>query len=337
MPVVKTQSSFLSRIFPTPDFLTLDPVSLDISPGAVRIMKLMKTNVGKIPKIYDEIILNEPCSLLEKESDLETCDELRSAIKKLRDTYKLKFVSVSLPELKTYIYKTRLPKEALKTIGETLKFSLEENVPINPQDVLFQYSVIDKKKSVHSDHIDVVVSALPKSVIEMYTRLLKDLDLTAVSFESESHSLARSLVKKDDPGSYLLVHFDVTKVSLAIVEHNVVQYTSSLPIGSDEIIKDLNGASAQTLKEQINKLLVYWFTNKNDPDADHRIEIAILSGAISNQTGLEDFLERGLRLSVKVGDVWQNAFSLDDYIPPIDHTKSLDYATAVGLALINTE
>lgn len=338
MPIAKIKSSFLASGFPAPRFLTLDPVGLDISSAAVRIMKLSKIKAGNVPHVYDEFVLNSPCALLEQESDLHNCDELRSALTKLRDTYKLHYVAVSLPELKTYIFKTTLPKEALKTLKDTLLFKLEENVPLPPQDVVFQYFVLKANGSdVRDGHIDVVVSALPKSVIETYTKLLSELNLSPISFESESQSLARTLVQKNDPGSYLLINLGVSTVNLSIVERNVVQYTSSLPMGSQEIIADLTGPQAQTLKEQINKLLIYWFTNRNDPDNDHKIEIAILSGSAATAPGLVDFLARGLRLSVKLGNVWQNAFSIDDHIPPITFEKSLDYATATGLALLYKE
>lgn len=209
---------------------------------------------------------------------------------------------------------------------------------MSPEDVVFQYSILEPRKGVaHEGHIDVVVSTLPKTVIEMYTQLLHELELEPISFESESHSLARSLVKKNDQSSYLLIHFGATKVNLSIVERGSVQYASSFSAESKEIVADFAGEQAQSLKKQINKLLVYWFTNKSDMESDHKIEVAILSGSVAMTPGLVDFLERGLHLSVNTGVVWQNAFSIDDHIPPINHDKSLDYAVAIGLALLNKE
>jgi len=338
MPIVKVKSNFLSNYFPTPKFLTFDVAGLDISHGAVRVMKLESNNFGFVPHIYDEIILDAPCALLEQESDLHNCEELRNSLKKLKETYKLEYVSVSIPELKTYIFKTKLPKEALKTIDQAILFKLEENVPIPPKDVVFQYSVLSiDKDSVSDDGINVVVSALPKSVISTYTKLLLEAGLHPVSFESESHSLARTLVRKGDNSSYILVNFGISTINLSIVERSIVQYTSSLPINSSEIVQDLNGPQAKVLKEQINKLLIYWFTNKNDPDDDKKIEMAILSGSFSTTPGLVEFLSKGLKLSVVLGNVWQNAFSIDNYVPSITFEKSLDYATATGLALLDKE
>lgn len=336
MPIVKVKSSFISNYFPTPKFLSFDVAGLDITHGAIRVMKLEKNNAGYVPHIYDEIILNTPCALLEQESDLYSCDELRDSLKKLKEQYKLEYVSVSVPELKTYIFKTKLPKEALKTIDQAILFKLEENVPLPPKDVVFQYSILSTDKEWASDNnINVVVSALPKSVIETYTKLLLEVGLHPVSFESESHSLARTLVRKGDNSSYILVNFGISTINLSIVERGIVQYTSSLPINSGEIVQDLNSPQAQALKEQINKLLIYWFTNKNDPDDDKKIEMAILSGEYAATPGLVDFLSKGLKLSVRLGNVWQNAFSVDKYVPPISFEKSLDYATATGLALLD--
>jgi hypothetical protein len=38
-------------------------------------------------------------------------------------------------------------------------------------------------------------------------------------------------------------------------------------------------------------------------------------------------------IRTEVADVWQNVFSFDDYIPPINKTDSLDFVVAIGLAI----
>jgi hypothetical protein len=40
-----------------------------------------------------------------------------------------------------------------------------------------------------------------------------------------------------------------------------------------------------------------------------------------------------MRTDVHIGAVWQNAFSLGKYIPPIPKNQSLRFATVIGLAL----
>ena len=48
--------------------------------------------------------------------------------------------------------------------------------------------------------------------------------------------------------------------------------------------------------------------------------------------GLE-YLEGALQIPVTAGDVFTNLASRDTWIPALDYTESLAYATAIGLAL----
>ncbi|MCB9806046.1 pilus assembly protein PilM [Candidatus Nomurabacteria bacterium] len=337
MIISERKTSLLQKFFPVPKYLTLDPFALEISPKAVRMMQMTHTKNGYTPVVYDEIILTESCSLLESEKDLSSCDELQEALVKLRDKYKMRFVNVSIPELKTYIFKITLPKEAAINIRHAIKFKLEDNVPLSPEDVIFHYYVMNQNTRGVSDDFEVTVAALPKGVIETYTELLHSLNLFPITFESESHALARSVIDRNDHDSYLLIHLGATKINLSIVEKNIVQYASSVPVGGGQVVADLTSNEAQILKEQINKLLIYWFTNEHDPSQNEKIELAIVTGEVGNSIDLVNFLERHLRLSVQVADVWRNCFSLDKYIPEISKVDSLRYGIAIGLALINKD
>lgn len=335
MSISKRNNFLFSKICPVPKYLTLDPFALDISPKAVRVMKMTNTKKGYIPVIYDEIRMEQDCNLSDDKQDLSTCEPLKQALITLRDKYKMKFVNVSLPEIKTYIFKTTLPKEANIKIRHAIKFKLEENVPLPPEDVIFHYSIMNQDTRGLNDDFEVTVAALPKSVLDIYTEFLHSLNLFPITFESENHALARAVINENDSDSYLLIHLGIAKINLSIIEKNVVQYTSSIPIGGEAVVADLNSKESQMLKENINKLLIYWFTNEHDSTQNEKIQLAIVTGEIDNYGDLVNFLERHLRLSVQVADVWSNCFSLDKYIPEMSKTDSLRYGVAVGLALID--
>ena len=59
----------------------------------------------------------------------------------------------------------------------------------------------------------------------------------------------------------------------------------------------------------------------------------LLVGGSANLKGLPDYVAGRVQAQTERGDVWQNVASFDDYIPPIDRQHSLQYATAIGLAL----
>ncbi len=327
----KKQSSFL-KLFPVPNFLSLDPVGIDISLRSVRVMRLKHSKHGLVPDKYKEVILKEKCELLEKKEDLQNCSELRTALRQLKKELKLNFVTISLPELKTYIFNTTIPFEALNSIDDALAMKLQENVPLDTADMVYEYKItsINNNKST----AEVVVTVLPKSVIETYTKLFHEEGLIPISFESESQSVSRAVVGEGDNTPYLIVNFGHAKISFAIVEHGVVYYTSSLPYSSELILKDFSGPESQILKTTLNKLLVYWFTNKHNPDSNDQITNAILTGSFADEPGIATFLEQHLHVNVSVANIWKNCFDINEYIPEMDLKTSLQYNTAVGLALI---
>lgn len=322
-----------NSFFPPPRYLTFDPYSLDFSPDAVRLMHLKHSKHGLVPHEYKELKLKDLCDLLETSEDLNTCDELRSALILLKKEFDLKFVNVTLPETKTYVFKTSLPKIAFDSIDESILFKIEENVPLKASEVVFDYDVIGEQDD--EEHIDVVVTTFPRTVIHTYTRLLNEVGLVPLSFESESQSLARSLVKVGDMTPYLILNMTEAKVGVAIVESGKVQYTSSIPVESQEVVKDLSGESAEHLKQQINKLLIFWFTNKNDTAHRAKVKTVILSGKYAAHPGLVDFLEKHLDIKIELANVWRNCFDLNQYVPEINQEESLNYAIAIGLALIH--
>lgn len=327
----KKQSFFLKH-FPVPNFLSLDPVGVDISLRSIRAIRLKHSKYGLIPDVYEEILLKEKCELLEKNEDLENCDDLRIAIQDLKKKMNLKYVTISLPELKTYIFSTTLPLEAGATIDDALIVKLQENVPLDLNEIVYDYviSKINKNKST----FEVVVTVLPKNIIEVYTKLFKEEGLIPISFESESQSVARAVVAEGDKTPYVVVNFGHAKISLAIVEQGVVQYTSSLPYSTELIIKDFSSPEAQTLKSTLNKLLIYWFTNKHNLDSEEKITNLIMTGSFAASPGLAIFLEQHLNVSVGVANVWKNCFDINEYVPSMNMETALQYNTAIGLALM---
>ena len=196
----------------------------------------------------------------------------------------LKNVSVSLPEEKTYIYQTNLPKQALNNLEEAIKFTLEENVPLDPSEVSFNYHIV----SDDGNNIEVAVFAVSKELVLSYLRLFKEVGLTPVSFESESQSMAKAVIRKDDNNSHILINFDFLGVKISIVKGGVVRYTSTIPLNMDEIKENPEGEGMRRLAEQVNKLLVFWFTNKGQEG--EKIKTAIILGEYSKIPGIPDFL-----------------------------------------------
>jgi Tfp pilus assembly PilM family ATPase len=333
MKTLSQKMSSLLAFFPVPKYLSIESVGIDISPKAIRMMQLRHTKKGALPVHFDEILLDDICGVLENNNDVEKCDELRKALNILKQKYHFTHANISLPELKTYIFKTSIPKEAVGSIDDALIENIQENVPLDPSQIVYDFMIV--RKEVYGSDIDVVVTVFPRNVIAAYTKLCEEVGIIPTAFESESQSIARAVIHPQDDTPYLLMNLGYTRANLAIVEQGVVSYTSSLSYDVDALLKDQNGFEAQQLKRKINQLLVYWFTNKRDADRDsEKITTAILTGPHAGNQGLKMFLETSAHITVRSANVWENCFDLNDFVPQITKDVSLKFGTSIGLALL---
>jgi Tfp pilus assembly PilM family ATPase len=320
----------LSHSFPAVDYLSLSPVGIDITNFAVRLVKLERTEDGYIPVIHKEVNFKTPINVADMDSvskaDIES---VVTVLKKLKNEFKLQYVVASLPEEKNYIYRTVLPPQAIENIPSAIRFSMEENVPLSVKEVNFDYEIIQ----INNEGIDTVVSVFPKDVVRFYTDILKKAGLTPLSFQSESVALSNAVTKKEDKELYLLVRMLQDRVNVAVSEAGAVQYTSTIRIDTDKVVDDLKGTESKKLIQELNKILIYWFTSRKDAKEQHKIEKAIVVGKHALAEGLEDVLEGGLKLDVMIADPWVNCFDPQKHIPELNKEDALEYSVATGLAL----
>lgn len=274
------------------------------------------------------------------------------------------FVAVTLPEEKAYLFKTELPKTTEGNLRDAVELRLEENVPIAAADLIFDYVVIPGPSD--RDHIDISVSAFPSKVVMTYLDIIKAAGLKPVSFGVEAATLGRALIPHDNLGTFMIVNIGENRTGLSIVSHGVIQFNLTIMIGGSTLteglkkcfsvgdeeakkIKEEKGFvksrenmelffalmnTVSAIKDEINKLFIYWQTHRNPPGSVGKgIEKIILCGRDANLAGFDEYLSLTMKVPVEIGNVWQNAFSYDDFIPPIPFLDSFGYAAAVGLAL----
>ena len=320
----------LNEAFPTPEYLTLNPSGIDIASDDVYFMKLKKTKNGLLPDKYEKIPFNKNIDINETLTT-EDRDTVVKALIQLKNKYNLEYIFASLPEQKTYIFSTLLPKEATKDIPSYIRYQIEENVPMAANDVNFYYFTTGELNK--KGDIGVVVSVFPKQVTDLYTSIFSDAELSPISFLAESRALFHSLVKEGDRTPYLLVRLLPNRVSVSVLENCIVQYTTDVQVSADNILKSLQGTEAIALKEALNKVLIYWFTSKKDLTEHKKIENVLIAGNGADNSEIIDFLERSLKINVDTGNVWTNCFDLKKHVPEIDQKTSLDYAVVIGLAI----
>lgn len=326
----KAKNSFLRRAFPTPNYLSLSPVAIDITPFSIRAMRLKNDSIGFVPEFHKEIKFEKPCDLTDEISDEEKAI-VSDALKKLKKEIDFNYAIAALPEERNYIFQTSLPVQAKNDITSAVKFSLEEYVPLEAKDLNFDFHIINEEEN--RSEMDVIVSVYQKNLIGAYTDIFKSAGITPVSFLSESTAMSNSLIDCCDKNPFLIIRLMQDRINIVIVENSVVQYTSTMMMNVSEFVENFVGQSANELKSSLNKLLIYWFTNKQGVTEHKKIEHVLLTGEFANNKGVADFFEKNLKIHSSVGNVWKNAFSFDEFIPEISKEDSMKCAVVVGLAL----
>ncbi|MEO8638144.1 MAG: pilus assembly protein PilM [Candidatus Taylorbacteria bacterium] len=342
-------------------------MGLDISSHSVRFMEMQRTKNGLRPGRYGERKIPEGASYSE---EVQTNKELKEALISLKQEYKLKFVNVSLPEEKAYLFQTALPALNESDIRGSIELSLEENVPISGAEAVFDYSVIEEVSSKENAKTEkgIAVSVIPRKVVEGFSELFGSLGLVPLSFELAAEAIARAIVPRGDGKTYMIVNLGEKKTGIYVVCKGIVFFTTTLSFGgealtsgieklfnvsNEEAIKIKKGKDfiktkenmklffsllnpISSLRDEINRLYIYWNTHKNQKGEENPpIQKIILCGADSNLHGFDEYLAITLKIECEVANVWTNLFSFEEYIPELSFADSLNYPTAIGLAMVS--
>ncbi|MBI4133279.1 pilus assembly protein PilM, partial [Candidatus Uhrbacteria bacterium] len=127
----------------------------------------------------------------------------------------------------------------------------------------------------------------------------------------------------------------VERLSLTPEELDTFKYEEGLLARGKSIagLEVISGA-ASALADEVGKHYHYWDTRRNERgERLTPLERVYLLGGGANLKGLGDYIASRVQAEVTRPNVWENINSFEEYIPPIDRRASLQYATAIGLAL----
>lgn len=350
--------NILSRLFPTPSFVTIPTVGLDFSDATMRFMSLQLSPKGLLPKRFAQMAIPEGCM---KGGRIVDTDKFISFLKEVQKQHKLKYVRVSIPESQVYSFTLSLDSSAFSDIRGAIEFLIEDNIPLKAIETVFDYHIL----STSDSGIIVQVVAIPEMVATNYFNAFFSAGIVPVSFELEGQAISRAVIKPEDTGSCMIVDFGANRTCITIVTNKTAMITATIDFGgkmlTEALSKELgipleeaekikrehglvstgdqknifpilvNGISV--LKDEINRRYIYWHEKKNQLGTFPQIDTIYLCGGHSNLRGLGDYLSANLKLKVVQVNPWLNCFSLDDYIPDLNNESSMSYVTAIGLAL----
>lgn len=303
------------KLFPPPRFLNVTYAGLDISDDAIHCIEYSKGFGGLIIHKYGMRKL-EPGIVVS--GFIKKDQELIKVLTSLVQEMKIHTVKASLPEERMYLFKTEVPDVSESQIRQNIEFKLEENVPLSAADSLFFFELIPNEGD--KDKLYASVSVAPIDLVNSYLNVLRSSGLEVLSFEIQPKSITRAILPEDSKDTQIIVYKMNNKYGIYVVSAGVVCFTSTVDILSQD-----NSA----LQLELKKVYSYW----KEHEAGKEIKKIIVVGKDSNKISDSAKVSPDARIFVEIGNVWNGAFSNDNYIPPISFDDSQEYVVAAGLAL----
>jgi type IV pilus assembly protein PilM len=355
----------IHRVFPPPQYISFPSVGVDISDTSLKYVQFDRARARDVNlqlKYWGDIDI--PVGVIER-GNVHDVAKLTQVLKEVRQRTKCEYVRVSLPEERAYLFETSIgrntPRKDIR--GCLLEFKLEENVPLSPRDAYFDYDVVGT--NTQGNEIRVAVAVYARDTINNYYEACMGARVIPLSFEIEAQAIARASVDTRLSGTYMIVDFGKTRMGVGIVHKGVLMYTSTIDVAGQHMsasmravlgdlpeseltkIKNTKGivntkdnavvyealkGAAHTIADELGIRIHYWHTRDIDR-GERQIQKIILCGGSANLFGLPEYLTEELTIPTERATVWQNAFALDTFVPPIGRKYSYGYATAIGLAL----
>lgn len=353
--------------FPTLFKIIPEPFGLDISDESIKIVKLRWHTGGLFLENFGEVSLEkgtmqDGAVILENKAQ----EALQDLLKRLHvGAGKNSYVACSLPEPKTYVRVVQLPKVKEGEIKEAIQWEVEANVPLPLKDLYFDWEIIPPLHA-QAEHLDILVSAAPRVLVDSYISLLKKARLQPFSFEPESVALSRALVRggiAEKP--MLIVDLGQTRTTCMIYAGAGLRFTSSIQIsgnGMTENIKRAFGVSYEeaerlkkdvgidrkddrvfeavlpalsALRDQIKEYMNFFAGHVTHiHNGKSGVTGVLLAGGGAGLKGLTTYLSMSLGVPVARGDPWVNILEMPlKETPKLPYDASMRYGTALGLAL----
>lgn len=313
--------NWIIRSFPAPEYLTMPAAALDISPNSIKYLDGKYTPKGCLPQAFDEVFLKEGVIV---NGVIEDEEAFINALKEIKIKHKREFVFVAIPENALYLYTLRLAgRPSMASVMHQIEFTFNEHVPIDVVDSAYDFDVIQYGR----DSTLISVTVAPKRLISRYERTLAAAGFTARSIELEAYAVVRAVasLRGSLNSVEMIVDIGYNRAGIIIARNKLPIFTITIPGGSK---------NNSMVLDECKKQYLFWDTRTNEKG--RRIErvsgITICGGSAVEFT---KSLKKVIDVDIKIANIWQNLFSIDDFIPKISSKESLAMATLAGLLLNN--
>lgn len=334
-------------------------IGLDISQTGIKIMaidpkKWLVTGYGSIDLDPAKV----QASLDSDDSYL--ADNIRSLIgEKLVGALPSEHVIIGIPTGRTFSRTFSLPAKAEGTLADAIEVEVDQYIPIPMNSLYVDYEIIDRTK----DDITIVMSAVPRTLVDRCMDAAISAGLTPVMIEPGINAVARVLESTEDAHlTTLIIDVGPASTDIAVLDGGAIRVTGGIGIGGNTFtldiakklgvtlenahqLKVLNGLSAgprqtkitgalkpslQRIVSEVHKVIRYYNERLS---GDRKIEQVLIVGGGSNVPGIGDYFTNELVMAARVAVPWQKL----DFGKLAQPNKQFRprYITVAGLASVS--
>ena len=338
-----------------------DVFGMDISDLSIKVMQIKRGYKRDRVVGYASVTLPQGCV---ENRVIKKKDVVIKAIKKVLEASEIKtnHVICSLPETKAFLRIISLPEMEEKELGEAVKWEMEMNIPMNIDQVYYDWQLIKDKITREKKKINVLTIAITKTIVDSWLKIFDEVGLEVEGFEVESIAQQRSLLPEEETNkTTMIVDIGDRLTSFLIVVKGVPVFTSSIPLSSEVMINAIANGMGVSHEEAEKIIIMHGIGSviKNDHIFDilksvlenfiveiektieffvaglgyaQNVDEIILCGGGAKTKGLVSYFSRRLQRNVVLGNPWVNV-NFGDSIPPLSRENSVQYATVIGLAI----
>lgn len=348
----------LRAAFAPPRYLTLPLSGIDLSTSGVKAVRLVEGVHGLTLASSAEVKLSNGVFADGEIVDHEAVANALSIAAKDAD---LSTTNAALPESKSFLFETVVVGATKEEWRVAVEQQLDELIPLPPTETDFDIVEVGKG----SDGVHVAGIGFARRVVDDTLAAFDQANITIGALEGETFAMARALLPQGDTSTVLIIDVGKTTTKLAIVAGRIPLFATTIGIGGHALtlavqkyfgvtetearrVKAERGivpapgneeylaamlSTVSAIRDEISRRLEYWQQKAAMKSAHEPVSRAILVGGNASVRGLPEYLEGALQIPVATGDVFTNLASRDTWVPKLDYTESLAYATAIGLAL----
>ena len=294
-----------------------------------------------------------------KISDMQVVEDLTEIKKKAEITSDNTIMSI--PMSSAFFSVINLPNMSKSKISKVINYEAKQYIPISLEEVIFDWSIINENEESdnRNKNVKVLLVAILKEVAEKYITIASTLGLELIALETESFSLARSLIGSEK-GSFVIVDIGNKVTNTTVVENGyVLSSHSAFGTGGKEITKaichrfNISFERAERLKKDVGlnfsesqkKVSEAMFPIINIIISETRkisetyvknnkkvIKKVIITGGTANLPGLVEYFSSELNISAEIGNPWKN-IAYNKILSEKLKNMSSSFSIAVGLAL----